>query len=375
MPADALLERADELATRWAIALILARPLDSIGGVPLEDLAHEAPALCAQVVRALQSDIELDRLTGRATHGARESSAAALRLAEITAARDPRAVVDAVEALRGVVWEALLDHLSPPACGRSSARVLADISDRLACVCAAALAAALDVTPVAGVSARDEHAHGVVRTASATACDPAMAQPPAARAVIVDERAPVAAVQHAARAPGVAGEIEIRDQRSDEGPTAWIRSIGAQLQRFGDDGVPFAVLLIELVDIERLRRDEHADELASLAAQTEHALTAELASGSASLTRERPGRCWVLVPEIDRAGVRQLAERLARVVASSASVRSAPLDVAIGTAVCPADGREAAALAAHADVGLYAARAAVRASAIPASPPVRPPQR
>jgi predicted signal transduction protein with EAL and GGDEF domain len=37
--------------------------------------------------------------------------------------------------------------------------------------------------------------------------------------------------------------------------------------------------------------------------------------------------------------------------------------VAVGTAVCPQDGREAAALAAHADIGLLAARAAGRASA------------
>jgi hypothetical protein len=37
--------------------------------------------------------------------------------------------------------------------------------------------------------------------------------------------------------------------------------------------------------------------------------------------------------------------------------------------VCPDDGREAAALAAYADVGLYAARSAVRASALrPATP-------
>ena len=37
--------------------------------------------------------------------------------------------------------------------------------------------------------------------------------------------------------------------------------------------------------------------------------------------------------------------------------------VAIGVAVCPEDGRQAAALAAHADVGLFAARSAVNAPA------------
>jgi hypothetical protein len=34
----------------------------------------------------------------------------------------------------------------------------------------------------------------------------------------------------------------------------------------------------------------------------------------------------------------------------------------VGTAVCPDDGREPAALAAHADVGLYAARSSARAA-------------
>jgi len=47
-------------------------------------------------------------------------------------------------------------------------------------------------------------------------------------------------------------------------------------------------------------------------------------------------------------------------VASGASHRGVPLAVTIGSAVCPDDGTDAAALAARADVGLYAARAAGR---------------
>jgi len=349
-PVDALLGRADELARRWAIALILARPLDAISDVPLEELAHEAPALCAQLVRAMQSDIELERLTAQGAPSPREHSAAAPRLAAICGARDPAAVVQAVEALRGVLWEALLDHLNEP-----SARLLADVSDRLAHVCAAALAAAVDLELAPCARAPGPHAEIAISGPDATARDSGGAAPAGGPAVIVDERAHVA--------------IKIRDERSEQGPAAWIRSLGAQLERFKRDRLPFAVLLIELVDSEGLRLHEHPEELSRVSARVEQVLALEPGSWPGSLTRERPGRWWLLAPEADRAGARELAERIARAVASHRSDRQARIEVAIGTAVCPTDGQEAAALAAHADVGLYAARAAVRA---PAGRPAAP---
>src|SRR5438105_4687532 len=104
-PVEALVERADELARRWAIALILALPLERIGEFPLESFARHAPRLCAHVVRALQSDADLERIASRA-NGGREPSPA-LWLAEVTGARDGQATVEAVEALRGVLWDAL----------------------------------------------------------------------------------------------------------------------------------------------------------------------------------------------------------------------------------------------------------------------------
>ncbi len=415
LPGDAVLARAEELARRWAIALILARPLEGIGDVPLEDLAREAPSLCAQVVRAVQSDVELGRLTGRGAPSGREDSAPARRLAAICGARDTAAVVEAVEALRGVLWEALLDQLSRPIFDRSSARLLGDVSDRLAYVCAAVLAAAVDAVLAPGARAPLHEAEVAVGVPEPTVRDFARVPPPGRQAVIVDERA--SAAQRAARAPedaptpatgrsperplswdesppvlprasrrperplswdesspippgARAAEIEIRDERVEEGPAAWIGSIGAQLERFKRDRLPFAVLLVELVDIERLRREELPEVLSRLAGHVERALADALGAWSGSLTRERPGRCWLLVPETDRAGARELAVRLARAVASCASHRGVPLEVAIGTAVCPEDGREAAALAAHADVGLYASRSAVRAWAGQPTTPV-----
>jgi GGDEF domain-containing protein len=156
-------------------------------------------------------------------------------------------------------------------------------------------------------------------------------------------------------------EIEIRDERSAEGPSAWIDSIGRRLERHEQDRAPFAALLVELVDLERLRHAEPAEELARLTSLLEDAL-AHVLRPADSLTRERPGRYWLLAPQTDGPGARVLIERIARAVRSSVSHRGTPLEVAVGVATCPEDGRSASELAAHADVGLYAARAAGRSS-------------
>jgi hypothetical protein len=366
---EALLGRVEELSRRWAIAMILERPLEDIGELPLEELAREAPLVCAQALRALQSDVELARLTGRGG-GGREQSAAARRLAAVCGAREPAALVDAVEALRGVLWEALLAQLA-----EASARLLADVGDRLACVCSSmlsvAVAAAAPAAPVAVPRARVAE---VEAAADSPAARPHLARRdsrPPGEAVIVDEHASsghapsLLAMSPSDSSPrfGAPGpEIEIRDERHEEGPASWIRSIGAQLERFERDGVPFAVLLVELVDIERMRREESPDELSRLAECLEHELAAALVSVPGSITRERPGRCWLLAPQHERDGAERLAQRLMRELYARGDDRARPLVVAIGTAVCPEDGREPAALAAHADVGLYAARSAVRAA-------------
>jgi GGDEF domain-containing protein len=154
-------------------------------------------------------------------------------------------------------------------------------------------------------------------------------------------------------------QIEIRDVRGEEGPAAWIGSIGRRLERHEQDGSPFAVLLIELIDIERLRLAEPAEEFSRLTEVVEEALARELRPAD-SLTRERPGRYWLLAPRTDGPDAQVLAERVARAVRSSASHRGTPLEAAVGVAICPEDGRRASELAAHADVGLYAARAAGR---------------
>jgi GGDEF domain-containing protein len=383
LPLESMLLRGEELARRWAISLVLARPLEGLADVPLEDLARDAPALCAQCVRALESDEELDRLTGASKDG-REGSSPVSRLAVIAGAGDASALVEAVEALRGVLWGALLEELRWPMFEQTHAHRVADVSDRLAHVCASALAAALRVRAVEP----DFAGRGA-------AVEPPGAEPGSDRqergpagasaAVIVDERDEPPAVPR--RAPE---EIEIRDERAEVGPAAWIGSIGRQLERFRQDGSSFAVLLVELPDIERLRRDLAPGELSELADQVERVLASELrhalrrgapAGGggagegpwSGSLTREGPGRYWLLAPHTDRTGASAMAERLTSAALTLARDRGAHLEIAIGTAVCPEDGREAAALAAHADLELYAARASGRTAVGRSSAPAEEP--
>lgn len=130
-PVDALLARADELSRRWAAALILARPLSAIAEIPLADLARSAPALCEGLTRALASDEELERLA----RGDAERAAPA----PLAVARDASTLVADVDALRSILWQATLAELRDP-----PARLVADVADRLAYVCATALAAMLD---------------------------------------------------------------------------------------------------------------------------------------------------------------------------------------------------------------------------------------
>jgi GGDEF domain-containing protein len=165
-----------------------------------------------------------------------------------------------------------------------------------------------------------------------------------------------------------ATEIEIRDVRREEGPSAWVSSVGRLLARHAEDGLPFAVLLVEIVDVARLERSETPHDLHGLVAKVESALGRGMRA-SDQLSRETLGRYWLVAPETNGTGARMLAERLARLVRTSASHRGIPLEVAIGIAVCPDDGTEAPALAARADLGVYSARATGRSIAHTDPPP------
>jgi hypothetical protein len=185
-PVDALVARAEELARRWAISLVAARPLSQMTGVPLDELAREAPELCAQLVRALGSDAELARMleppASREPGGAGGVDALA---AWIAPAGDVTSAVRDVEALRGVVWDATLGELSEP-----SARQVADLSDRLAFTCASLLGAVLARNAPAGGGAGVAQAPGGPERAGREQVlyTSPQSSPSGRRAVLIDER-------------------------------------------------------------------------------------------------------------------------------------------------------------------------------------------
>jgi GGDEF domain-containing protein len=266
--------------------------------------------------------------------------------------------------LSDALWHSLHEEISGPRRERA-----AELAQRLADVCAA----------IALLAAPDTHAAPATLAAPATHAAPTTsAYPPPAPA----PQSPLEPPE-----PAREGGIEVHDARSselrpvhapeghspvragsgEEGPSAWIGSIGRRLERYREDRLPFAVLLIEVLDIDRLVHAESQQEVTRLTTLIERAIGSELRPADL-LTHEALGRYWLVTPETDTVGARQLAERLARTVRLAAGHRGVPLEVAIGIAVCPDDGRDASALAAHADVGVYAARASGRSIAPDSDP-------
>jgi GGDEF domain-containing protein len=159
-----------------------------------------------------------------------------------------------------------------------------------------------------------------------------------------------------AMSAAVDGQATLGGVRPQQGPLAWVNTVGRLLERHAVDGLPFAVLLVEVVDVAQIERSESPMTVSNLIAQVEGALGKALRAHD-TLTRESMGRYWLVAPETNGTGARMLGERLARLVRSSASHRGVPLEVAVGIAICPEDGIEAPELAARADLSVYSARA------------------
>jgi hypothetical protein len=372
----ALSDDADELARAWAQALLAERPLERIGELDLTLLADCGPALCRAVISALASDAALAELLDR-SRTVFAGACAAEAIAAAAGSGDGAARIAVVEALRGALWErvgAALAFTEP--------RTGADAADRLASVCSRLAGSAVaGATPAqAPVPAgREEPAAVRGRALEGRFAPLAEDQPPAAPPFrIVDERglacegepSPGRSASAGARqGPAAAardlatGAIAVRDQRGERGPGAWIEAIGGALERHQVDHAPFAVLLIEAGERRDGSRAGARPSALSAADERElerHVSAAALRGPSGGLTRERAGRWWLLVPHIDRVAAHALADSLTRELREAFAARGLALEVAVGTACCPQDAREAASLASHADVGLYAARAAAR---------------
>jgi GGDEF domain-containing protein len=132
-PIDALLERAEELAKGWLLELLEQRPLAGAPSILAGALVSDGPAVCAVLVRALADDRELQRI---APGGELEHLIA--RTAELAGAHTPEQASAAVDALRAVIWSALLAAL-PDRDGDQ----IADLAERLALVSEVVRGAAL----------------------------------------------------------------------------------------------------------------------------------------------------------------------------------------------------------------------------------------
>jgi GGDEF domain-containing protein len=121
------------VAKAWLLALVADAPLAAAGHVPAAELARGGPALCGAVLSALGSTAALERLV--VGDGRAPLAASAARL---TGARTAGALTAGVEALRSVAWRALRAELRD-----GDPELVADLSDRLAYVCARVTEAAL----------------------------------------------------------------------------------------------------------------------------------------------------------------------------------------------------------------------------------------
>ncbi len=282
-------------AKGWLLALVASRPLQDAPALPMPDLARDGPALCAAVLRAVGSDADL----GRLLEGG-DLAGLAAAAGPLAGAGGPAPIAAGVAALRGALWEALTTTMAP-----LDAATTAALAERLSYVC--------DVVTVAALGAAAPGA-------------PAAAPRPAAEDV---------------------ASFRVHDARADWAGAA---------QRLLDAERAFALLAVEADDAPRLAV-AGADAPDGALARVERAVRDELRPGDV-LGREDDGRLWIVAAELGAQGARALAERLADAVAAAASHRGAPLTVSIGFAAAPADGRDREALAARAEEGLYAARAA-----------------
>ena len=380
-----------EIAQAWLVELVASAPLDRAAALPGEGFADEAPRLCAALAAALSNDAALaDLQEGGVLAGL------SARVGSLAGAGDGAEVVAAVEALRAVTWAAIATRLVRP----QPAQV-ADLADRLALILSTLTVAAIEHHcrpagdtrggPLAAVLAGADRARTAANGDEApppaegpdpTLVGPAAPGPPPGGPVEVDFADPAAAVARLAgladparvEAPsfGSVEEFPIRAHATTPRPGApvvedasafharvapWTAAIDRRLARRAEDGLPFAVVCVEVADLDRLVSADHDRDVAAALEAAEGAALTQLRPADA-LVRERPGRLWLIAPDTDDRTARDVADRIGAAVAGVSTHRGAPLDAAAGVAVCPQDGDDAAALEGRAEEALFAARAA-----------------
>jgi hypothetical protein len=133
---DALLDRGEDLAKGWLLALLEQVPLDDAPRLVATDLTREGPRVCEAVLRAIGSDADQRRLEPGGP-----LAALAARVGELAGANGPRDTAQAVDALQDIMWAALRAELRDP-----DPQLVSELAERLAQVTSVLRAAALDLS-------------------------------------------------------------------------------------------------------------------------------------------------------------------------------------------------------------------------------------
>jgi GGDEF domain-containing protein len=137
----------------------------------------------------------------------------------------------------------------------------------------------------------------------------------------------------------------------------WPRPLEEAIVRARAGGEPLAVVLVELVDADRMLAVERADECAAVLARFGEAVRGA-AGPELTIVDEGEGRVWVIAPGADRDGALALGSRIGSAVRAAPPWREAPLAGAVGVALLGDDGEDGGSLIAAAEESMFAAAAA-----------------
>ncbi len=337
-PIDALLERSEDLAKGWLLALLEQAPLGDAPKILAADLSRDGPRICDAMVRAIGDDADQRRLEpGEAL------APLAARIGELAGAQGAAATSQAVDALQAVIWLALRSELRDP-----DPDLVSELALRLGQVTELMRTAALnhaDARAAPAPSAPD---------LSATVARPVEPE----RLSFAARRASEADLDADLRPPPVTGRSRperswVGGERSED--ALWVHALSEQIQRAAD--TPLSLLLAELEDADRIvavETDPHRS--ASTLGQFTQAVRAAVRRHDI-LVCEAEARAWIIAPDTGRPGAHALGERISSSVAGGPAWRGAPMAASIGVAVLGEDGSTPGELIEAAEEARFAASA------------------
>jgi GGDEF domain-containing protein len=348
-PIEALLERTEDLAKGWLLALLERAPLDDAPRILAADLTREGPRVCAAMLRAIADETDHRRLE---PGGALQPLVA--RVGELAGAAGAAATSLAVDELQSVMWSALRSELRNP-----DPDLITELAERLAQVTGLMRAAALEHGAGAGsvrapISAAPE-------PWPAPEPPPVPEPPPAPPFSWPPARtrasAPASGEGPADPAPPPTVPPPEPAAVAAPGRELWVDALEDEIRAAAD--MPLSLLLAELEDADRVR----AVETDPAGAVTRGAFGSfaravrEVARHQDILVCESDARAWIIARDTGRPGAQALGTRIAAAVRAREPWRGAPLSASVGIAVLSEDGHSAAELIEAAEEARFAAAA------------------